>query len=182
MISTSSNEFYVLSKRVQASECRAAFLRQDIAANVTTPQLSIEMINSTCPPQKTARLHNLIAFIRHKLQHYGRLSNHYDLRYRRLKMMTYQGTQTAVEEACRRFTVGSKKHNPNQYNSAKNQAIRVDDTEYHRYITRNQAVPRDECLILPPIPGRKRSNMLDFWRRVLLAFPIIDLTIFIRND
>ena len=92
VISASSDEFYVLSSRVQATECRAGFIRDDIQSQ-QNPMLRIEAINSATPPQKTGKSLVFLEFIKHKLTHYARLTAHHDLnnRYRNLKMRTYRG-------------------------------------------------------------------------------------------
>lgn len=76
-----------------------------------------------------------------------------------------------MKEACRRFTVGSRKHNAPMYNFAKVEAVAVDDEFYRDYINTNTAVPyvvnvAFNHIELPVIPGRKKNAALDLWRRV----------------
>ena len=77
VISASSDEFYVLSSRVQAMECRAGFIRDDVESQ-PNPMLRIEAINSATPPQKTGKSLVFLEFIKHKLTHYAKLTAHYD--------------------------------------------------------------------------------------------------------
>jgi hypothetical protein len=51
-------------------------------------------------------------YIEHVLTHYHTLTNHYNVRYSKLKFKNYHGKQKALNEVARCLTWGSKKYNP----------------------------------------------------------------------
>jgi hypothetical protein len=89
IISMSNKEFYHIASRTQCNKIRARYLADH--DRHLHPEAKLEHINSTCPSPKASSLNGFLQFVDHKLKHLTTFTNHYDRRYRVLKMRTYRG-------------------------------------------------------------------------------------------
>lgn len=188
----SNREFYHITGRNAAQKKRAQYLKEHDAPLVgrAPPQQDrIEFINSTTPSKKTCSFEGLIRHVVFKLKHYTAITTHYDSRYRQLKMKLYRGNdllidssltydylgkQQALEEACRRFTVGSLKHNHAPYNSRKYAAILQDavNPNFDPFLSNGFNVPPQIVDAHLEHQGKK-NHKLSQWRRVCVIIQCI---------
>ena len=89
IISMSNKEFYHLASRTQCNKIRARYLADH--DRPLQPEAKLQHINSTCPSPKASNFFDFLRFVDHKLKHLTTFTNHYDRRYRVLKMRTYRG-------------------------------------------------------------------------------------------